>query len=261
MKVPLYQVDAFTDRLFQGNPAAVCPLENWPEDRIMQAMAQENNLSETAFLIDRGDFYDLRWFTPKAEIDLAGHPTLATAFVVFEFLKPGLTEVRFETRSGTLTVTRQETRLAMDFPVRPANRVDPPEALLSGLGITPAEVLLARDHMAVFESEEQIRKLHPRMDRLAELDSMGVIVTAPGIEADFVSRFFAPKMGIPEDPVTGSAHCTLVPYWSKRLGRKKLHARQLSERGGELFCEDLGERVMISGEAVLYLTGEVFLPE
>ncbi len=217
MKIPMYQVDAFTRERFHGNPAAVCLLEEWLPDDIMQAIAEENNLSETAFAINRGEYFDLRWFTPKAEINLAGHPTLATAFVIFKYIWPESTEVRFETPSGLLTVGRQGARLVMNFPAKPGSPCPPPEPLLSGLGERPLEVLLARDHMAVYESEEQIRRLRPRMDQLVQLESLGVIVTAPGEETDFVSRFFAPKMGIPEDPVCGSAHCTLVPYWSRRL--------------------------------------------
>ena len=259
MKIPMYQVDAFTERVFGGNPAAICILEAWLSDEVMQGIAEENNLSETAFLVERHDGYDLRWFTPKAEIDLAGHPTLASAFVVFEFLQPGSTEVRFESRSGPLTVVREERRLAMDFPTMPAIPCEPPEDLVLGLGVEPLEVLRARDHMAVLPSERAVRDVSPRTDLLLGLDSMGVIITAKGDEADFVSRFFAPKMGIPEDPVTGSAHCTLVPYWAEKLGQKILYARQVSLRGGDLYCEDRGERVRIAGNAVLYLKGEITL--
>jgi len=259
MKIPLFQVDAFTGRLFGGNPAAVCLLESWLDDHVLQSIATENNLSETAFLIPREGCYDLRWFTPKAEIDLAGHPTLAAAHVVFELLEPGLSRVRFLSPSGPLTVTKEEDRLAMDFPSRPGKPCPPPEPLLRGLKAVPKEVLLARDHLAVFETEDQVLALSPDMAALSELDSMAVIVTAPGREVDFVSRFFAPKMGIPEDPVTGSAHCTLIPYWSERLGKKELRARQVSERIGELWCRDQGERVTISGQAVLFLEGQIHL--
>ncbi len=258
MKIPMYQVDAFTDRVFGGNPAAVCVLPGWLEDSLLQSIAAENNLSETAFLIERDGFYDLRWFTPKAEIDLAGHPTLASAMVVFEILKPGWEEVRFESSSGPLTVNLEEDGfLSMDFPARPGQPCDPPPDLVRGLGVEPEEVLLARDHLAVFASEEEVRSIEPDYGALMNLDSMAVIATAPGVERDFVSRFFAPKMGIPEDPVTGSAHCTLIPYWSSRLNRKELFARQISERVGELRCRDRGDRVTLAGQAVLFLEGNI----
>jgi PhzF family phenazine biosynthesis protein len=259
MKVPLYQVDAFTGQLFQGNPAAVCPLPEWLDDGTLQAVAAENNLSETAYFLDRGEYYELRWFTPKAEIDLAGHPTLATAFVICRILRPGLEEVRFETGSGPLTVRRTGDWLTMDFPARPGRPCPAPEALTAGLGLDPVEVLKARDYLVVYETEDQVRALRPRQDRLLEVETTGIIVTAPGREVDFVSRFFAPRLGIPEDPVTGSAHCTLIPYWSDRLKKKKLEARQVSERGGEILGADMGRRVAISGRAVLYLEGTIFL--
>ena len=260
MKIPMFQVDAFTGEVFGGNPAAVCVLGGWLEDGLMQAIAAENNLSETAFLVRQGEGYGLRWFTPRAEIDLAGHPTLASAFVVFELLEPGRREVRFETAcSGPLTVRREGALLAMDFPSRPAAPCPAPEALAAGLGVEPVEVLRARDHLVVLGSEAAVRAVRPRFDLLESLDSLGVIITAPGDEVDFVSRFFAPKHGIPEDPVTGSAHSTLVPYWARRLGMSALHALQVSARGGELFCEDRGERVGIAGRAVLFFEGEIRL--
>ena len=258
MRIPMFQVDAFTAEVFGGNPAAVCVLGGWLEERLMQAIAAENNLSETAFLVRRGEGYGLRWFTPRAEIDLAGHPTLAAAFVVFELLEPGRREVRFETeRSGVLTVRREGELLAMDFPSRPAAPCPAPGALAAGLGAEPLEVLRARDYLAVLPSEAAVRAVRPRFDLLESLDSPGVIITAPGDGADFVSRFFAPRHGVPEDPVTGSAHSTLIPYWAGRLGRKTLRALQVSERGGELFCEDRGERVGIAGRAALFLEGEI----
>lgn len=259
MQIPMYQVDAFTDRVFGGNPAAVCILEHWLADHVLQAIAAENNLSETAFLVEREGGYGLRWFTPKAEIDLAGHPTLAAAKVVFDLLRPEWTQVRFQSPSGLLTVRREGRMLSMDFPARPGRPCVPPPALLVGLGARPREVLLARDHMAVFETEEEVRAIEPDLAALLKLDSMGVIVTAPGRERDFVSRFFAPKVGIVEDPVTGSAHCTLVPYWSRRLGRQELTARQVSERVGELWCRDQGDRVILAGQAVLYLEGRIWV--
>jgi predicted PhzF superfamily epimerase YddE/YHI9 len=257
MQLPLYQIDAFASRVFGGNPAAVCPVESWPADAVLQAIAAENNLSETAFFLREEEGYHLRWFTPAQEVDLCGHATLAAAFVIFEHLEPGREGVTFHTRSGPLVVTRDEERLAMDFPARPPERCDAPEALLQGLGRAPAALLRARDYLAVYESEEEVLALAPRMDLLSQVD--WVIVTAPGRNSDFVSRFFAPGAGIPEDPVTGSAHCTLIPYWSARLGKTALYARQVSARGGELWCEARGERVRIAGQAVLYLKGTISL--
>ena len=257
MKIPLFQVDAFTGRVFGGNPAAVCPLEAWLDDAKMQAIAAENNLSETAFFVEAGDHYELRWFTPTAEVDLCGHATLATAFVLFEDLEVEGDEVRFETRSGQLTVRRDGDKLAMDFPAKPPQPCAEPEGLAEALGRAPEETFAADDYLAVFASESDVRTLEPDFARLARLDRRGVIVTAQGSAADFVSRFFAPKAGIPEDPVTGSAHCTLVPYGAKRLGASRLTAHQVSARGGELYCEDRGDRVIIAGCAVKYLEGIV----
>jgi len=257
MKLPLYQVDAFTRRLFAGNPAAVCPLEDWPEDAVLQSIAAENNLSETAFFTGRGGTYRLRWFTPSAEIDLCGHATLAAGYVIFRYLEPDLDRAEFLTKSGPLIVERQGELLAMDFPARPAEPCPLPEALAAGLGLVPREVYRSRDYMAVVDDEETVRGLQPRMDELVKLDCTGIIVTAPGRSSDFVSRFFAPRVGVPEDPVTGSSHCTLIPYWSERLDKKELHSLQVSPRGGELFCTALGGRVRIAGRAVTYLEGTI----
>lgn len=257
MQVPIYQIDAFSSRRFGGNPAAVCPLDKWPDDETLQAVAAENNLSETAFLVPHGDGYHLRWFTPKLEVALCGHATLASAFVVFEHLKPGSTSVRFESKSGPLFVRRNDDRLAMDFPAQPAVACEPPQALVEGLGSMPHEVYRAADYLAVYDSENDVRAIKPDFRLLETLELRGVIVTAPGDEVDFVSRFFAPAAGIDEDPVTGSAHCTLTPYWSARLEKSQLHARQVSPRGGELWCEDRGDRVTIAGEAVEYLSGTI----
>lgn len=257
MKIPLYQIDAFANRLFSGNPAAVCPLEAWLPDATLQSIAAENNLAETAFFVGRGGAYQLRWFTPVTEVDLCGHATLASAFVVFGVLEPSLDEVRFETKSGPLSVARDGELLALDFPSRPPVPCAAPSGLIEALQATPRELLKARDHLAVFESEDEVRSLRPDMERLKRVDCFAVIATAAGREADFVSRFFAPAVGIPEDPVTGSAHCTLTPYWARRLAKTRLQARQLSARGGELLCEDLGERVRIAGRAVLYLEGAI----
>jgi len=257
MKIPLYQIDAFTDRVFAGNPAAVCPLETWPGDDLMQFVASENNLSETAFFVGREGRYELRWFTPAAEVDLCGHATLATAHLIFSRLEPGLEKLAFETRSGTLQVEREGERLVMDFPALPGQPVAPPPALVAGLGIEPEAVLGADDYLALLADEAAVRTLEPDFAALAQLDRRSLIVTAAGSDCDFVSRFFAPRYGIPEDPVTGSAHCTLVPYWSARLGQSELHARQLSARGGELWCRDQGARIKIAGQCAFFLQGEI----
>jgi len=260
MRIPMFQVDAFTSRIFGGNPAAVCVLETLLDDETLQNIAAENNLSETAFLVEHEGSYGLRWFTPKLEIDLCGHATLASAFVVFSFLNTGLSCVHFDTASGLLTVEKRDNFLSMDFPARPPVRYDPGEALAEALGARPKEVYKARDILAVFEQEAQIREMRPDFEKIAQrTDAFAVIVSAPGNSVDFVSRFFAPSAGIPEDPVTGSAHCTLIPFWAERLGRSKLRARQLSSRGGELICEHLNARVKIGGRAVLYSKGEIIL--
>jgi PhzF family phenazine biosynthesis protein len=256
MRIPIFQVDAFTSRLFGGNPAAVCPLEDWLGDGVLQSIAAENNLSETAFIKKgRGGDYEIRWMTPTQEVDLCGHATLASAHVVFEKIEPGRKDVTFHSRSGPLSVAKNGDRLVMEFPSRTPLPMEAPEGLVGALGREPREVLKARDLVAVFDSEEEVLGLAPDFARLAALDAFAVIVTAAGREVDFVSRFFAPGRGIPEDPVTGSAHCSLVPYWSKRLGKSHLHARQVSKRGGELFLEDRGDRVLIAGKAVQYLEG------
>jgi PhzF family phenazine biosynthesis protein len=257
MKIPLYQIDAFTSRVFGGNPAAVCPLPHWLDDATMQAIASENNLSETAFFVASGGEYDIRWFTPATEVDLCGHATLASGWVVLERLEPARKEVTFRSKSGPLTVSRDADLLALDFPARPPGPTEVSEELAAALGRRPQEAGGARDVMAVYETEEDVRALRPDMGRLAALPTFAVIVTAPGREADFVSRFFAPRQGIAEDPVTGSAHCTLVPYWARRLGRSRLRAQQVSARGGELLCEDRGERVRIAGRAARYLEGMI----
>ena len=256
MRLPIFQVDAFADRPFAGNPAAVVPLERWPDDATLQAIAAENNLAETAFFAPEGGSFRLRWFTPAVEVDLCGHATLATAWVLWNRL--GATEPRlaFATRSGTLTVTRDGERLALDFPTWPAVPVAAPARLAAALGATPAETLKAADLLCVFASAADVAALKPDFRALAAIDTRGVICTAPGEgEADFVSRFFAPRAGIDEDPVTGSAHCTLIPYWARRLGKATLVARQISKRGGTLWCEDRGDRVVIAGRAASYLEG------
>jgi PhzF family phenazine biosynthesis protein len=261
MDIPLYQVDAFTPRVFAGNPAAVCPLERWLDDSALQAIALENNLSETAFFVpDEQGGYHLRWFTPAVEVDLCGHATLASAYVLMNYLDPSRTEVCFRSRSGELRVTREGDLYALDFPSRPPSRVEPPQELIEALGVEPESVWMARDYMAVFRDEQRVRAMAPDMTKLAAMDVFAVIVTARGSDVDFVSRFFAPGRGVPEDPVTGSAHCTLIPYWSGVLGKKSMIARQMSARGGELFCEDRGDRVKIAGAAALFATGTIHLP-
>jgi len=259
MHLPIYQVDAFAEKLFGGNPAAICPLTEWLPDATMQAIAAENNLAETAFFVREGADYALRWFTPAVEVDLCGHATLASAHVVFSFLEPGRERVNFRTlKAGTLTVARRGDMLMMDFPARPATAVDPPPGLLAALGGSPREVLKARDHMVVYGSAAEVAALKPDFAALGRLDCWAAIATAPGEDGtDFVSRFFAPRQGIDEDPATGSSHCTLVPYWAARLGKRELKARQLSRRVGTLTCALNGDRVAIGGRAVLYLEGKI----
>src|SRR6202049_1037597 len=263
MHVAMFRVDAFTDTIFTGNPAAVCPLASWPEDELLQASAAENNLSEPAYLVPQGDGFGLRWFTPKCEVNLCGHATLASGFVILNILHPNRESVRFETRSGTLTVARDAERLAMDFPARPPCAcTDPPAELAEGLQASAqaSAVLQIKDnYFVVYGSEEAIRGIAPDFAVLGKLHPFGVAVTAPGKDADFVSRYFAPSYGIPEDPVTGSTHCSLAPYWSKRLAKTTLHARQISGRGGEMWCEVKGQRVVLKGNAVLVMRGELMI--
>jgi PhzF family phenazine biosynthesis protein len=261
MRLPIYQIDAFASQVFSGNPAAVCPLAGWLPDATLQAIAAENNLSETAFFVGSGGRYRIRWFTPAQEVDLCGHATLASGEVVLGTLEPGLAEAFFESASGPLRVGRDGERLVLDFPARPPQRTEVTSELVQALGARPQEAWRSRDLMAVFAAEADVRHLSPDMERVAALDTFALSVTAPGRASDFVSRFFAPGKGIPEDPVTGSAHCTLVPYWADRLGKTKLHALQVSARGGELFCELLGERVLIAGRAVRYLEGTIEVPD
>jgi len=260
MTIPIYQVDAFTLGPFSGNPAAVCPLDAWLDDETMQGIAAENNLSETAFIVASEKGYDLRWFTPAVEVDLCGHATLAAGYVVLNHLQPDLNSVSFETMSGELIVTRDGERLSMDFPARAPKPVAVSEALSDALGQAPSEVHLSRDILAVYDDEESVRRLSPDQAKLLALDDgLGVIVTAEGNTVDFVSRFFVPKAGIAEDPVTGSAHCTLVPFWADRLDRSQLVAHQVSPRGGELHCEHRGDRVIMSGHCALFLNGSIHL--
>lgn len=263
MTIPIYQADAFTDTLFGGNPAAVCPLNSWLPDETMQKIAAENNLAETAFFVKTEKGYLLRWFTPEFEIDLCGHATLATAHILFTELGYTAATISFETmKAGVLTVTKNGDKYTLDFPSRPPEPVALPMELITALGgKIPVEVLKSRDYFVVYESEQDIRDIKPDFNLLAKIDTVGVVVTAEGdaADVDFVSRFFAPGAGIPEDPVTGSAHCNLIPYWADMLEKEELHAFQLSSRKGELWCELKGDRVLMSGKAVTYLKGEIYI--
>jgi PhzF family phenazine biosynthesis protein len=264
--IPFWHVDAFATSAFAGNPAGVCLLERWVQPALMQRIAAENNMAETAFVVPAGSGCELRWFTPTVEMDLCGHATLAAAHVLYHFRGWKDSSIVFSSQSGPLTVERRDDLLVLDFPSRPSLPCEPSTVLLSGLKKEPVEIRGARDYLVVYAAEEDVRGLVPDMGLLARIDRMGVIATAPAHQgngtdsADFVSRFFAPGVGIPEDPVTGSSHCTLIPYWARRLGKKVMHARQVSARGGELLCEDAGDRVKIGGRAVTYLAGEISVP-
>jgi PhzF family phenazine biosynthesis protein len=258
----VFWVDAFTDRVFSGNPAAVVLLDAWPTDGRMQAIAAENGVSETAYLVREAAAWRIRWFTPRIELDLCGHATLAAAFVVMTRLDPGANRVEFLSKSGPLAVTRADDSLVLDLPTQPATPCAASPGLVRALGRAPSETLeKPHSYVAAFDGPDAVASLTPDMALLAALDRPSVIVTAPGLDCDFVSRFFAPAIGVPEDPVTGSAHCTLTPFWSKKLGKTRLHARQLSARGGALWCEDRGERVRLGGHAVLFLEGRLHLPD
>ena len=259
MKRSIYQVDAFAHEVFQGNPAAVCILDQWPDEALMQKVANENNLSETAFAVPVGECFEIRWFTPEMEVELCGHATLATAHVLFNHLEHQGDRICFDSiYSGRLTVKRSGELLTLDFPVDRMEEMVVPELIVTALLTPPLKAFRGKtDFMFVFASESEIETMEPDFGLLAQVGGRGVIVTAPGNDVDFVSRFFAPQTGINEDPVTGSAHTSLTPYWSRVLGKKRLIARQLSFRGGELVCEDRGERVEISGHAVTYMIGEI----
>lgn len=260
LSAPIFQLDAFTTRRFAGNPAAVVLLDSFQKDEVLQAIAAENNLAETAFLVpDGAGRYRLRWFTPKLEVPLCGHATLASAAVVLERLEPGRTDVVFDTASGALRVERTEVGYVMDFPARPSERISAPPAIQAALGSAPVEVLVNRfNYLAVFDSAGTVRALSQDGDAVAQLDRPGLIVTGPGEEPyDFVSRYFAPAKGIPEDPVTGAAHCMLAPYWADRLGKTDLRALQASARGGEVMCSVHGDRVALEGACVFYLEGTI----
>ena len=255
----IYQVDAFADELFTGNPAAVCPLDSWLPDTLMQKIASENNLSETAFFVKEGEAYHIRWFTPEIEVDLCGHATLASAHVLFRHLNVAGERILFTSKSGPLYVKTRDDLICLDFPAAIYNKVHPPAELVKGIGITAVDTYQSTDYLMLLKSEQEVREASPDFSLLTRLNTRGIIITAEGKTVDFVSRFFAPGAGINEDPVTGSAHTLLVPFWSERLGKTELIAQQLSERGGTLYCKLTGDRVEISGRAITYMEGELSL--
>lgn len=259
MELPLYHIDAFTSAVFKGNPAAVCPLDDWLPTALMQVIAMENNLPETAFIVRENDAWRIRWFTPMTEVRLCGHATLAAAWVVFQHLDTDADHIDFHSLSGPLAVSRSGAQITLDFPAQPGEAASTPPLMAGALGATPVETRAGDDWLVVLDSAQEVRGLQPDLGLLRQLDRRGVIVTAPGEDCDFVSRFFAPNCGIDEDPVTGSAHCMLTPYWAQRLGKTRLHARQLSARGGELYCELREARVFMSGQAVPYLQGTIHI--
>lgn len=260
MKLKIYQVDAFTDTVFSGNPAAVCPLDTWPDDTLLQKIAMENNLSETAFYVKQTDHYSIRWFTPSVEVDLCGHATLAAAFVLFNYEShPGDIIYFNSPRSGKLTVHKNGNLLVMNFPSDVIKSVPVSDLMNSCFNISPKEVVKGlSDYLFIYDNEDRIRQIIPYFENINKLNCRGVIVSAKGYQADFVSRFFAPRVGVPEDPVTGSAHTTLIPYWADKLGKDTLKALQLSKRSGQLYCRHLGNRVEIGGSARLYLKGHIY---
>ncbi len=262
MKLPIFQVDAFTSEIFGGNPAAVVPLDTWLADETMRQIAAENNLAETAFFVNEGEYYHIRWFTPVVEVDLCGHATLASAHVIFNELKLADEFIPFySNRSGKLSVTKNDELLLLDFPAYPMTEIEQLDVIADALGVVPVKVWETQGNMVILklQSETQVRELAPNLTALAELPYDEVIVTAKGDTCDFASRMFAPKIGIPEDPVTGAIHCSLIPYWADELGKNEMFARQVSARGGELFCELAGDRVKIGGNAILYLKGEIYV--
>lgn len=260
MLIPFYQVDAFTDRLFGGNPAGVCPLEQWLPDETMQKIAMENNVSETAFFIPKGDGFHIRWFTPKVEVNLCGHATLASAHVIFQYLGYSSDSIPFESRSGILNVRKEGDLLVLDFPANMPQRTGLPNDFVQSLNITPIQCFRGKeDYLLLYKSQQEIEALMPDFRRLEKTDARAVIVTAAGNQVDFVSRFFAPRVGVDEDPVTGSAHTVLIPFWAEKLGKNEMKALQLSRRGGTLFCRLRDDRVDIGGKAVTFLKGEISL--
>lgn len=260
MKINIFQVDAFTSRVFKGNPAAVCVMDKWLEEDVMQRIALENNLSETAFVVKEGDNYRIRWFTPKLEVDLCGHATLASSHVLFNHLGFSEPVIKFISKSGELLVRKENDLIILDFPADEPSPSDVPQVLIDGLGIEPVETYRGRsDYMLVYKDQSDIERISPDFGKIVQAKARGVIVTAKGDNSDFVSRFFAPQSGVDEDPVTGSAHTVMIPYWSKRLNRSDLSAVQLSKRQGFIRCRFLGDRVEIAGTAVTYLTGTIEL--
>ena len=260
MQISLFQVDAFTDKLFRGNPAAVCPLDEWLPDELMQSIALENNLSETAFFVPKGNGYHIRWFTPTTEVDLCGHATLATAHVLYTHLGCKDISINFDSRSGQLSVSKDAGHYIMDFPADFTEHVLAPKVLTEAIKMSPKEILAGReDFMVVLASEAEVAALEPDFQLLKKVKSRGLIVTAPGEEVDFVSRCFFPNAGIDEDPVTGSAHTTMTPYWAERLSKQALTARQISARGGQISCTMLGDRIALAGKAVTYLEGKIYV--
>ena len=257
MDLSIYQIDAFSSCVFEGNPAAVCPLDEWLPDETMQSIAEENNLSETAFFVPKDDGFHIRWFTPASEVDLCGHATLGSAYVLFNILGYKNEAIQFDSKSGILVVTKQDDWLTLDFPKQPPVYCEPPKEIVEAFNKEPIECMMSEDIIAVFENEIDIESANPNFEQLKKLDSRGVIITAKSMRYDFVARFFAPKYGIPEDPVTGSAYTQLAPYWASKLGKQKFKAKQLSSRGGELYCEILGDRVLISGKATKYMEGKI----
>lgn len=260
MTLPIYQIDAFTSKQFGGNPAAVVPLEKWLDDETLQNIAAENNLSETAYIVKEGDHYHIRWMTPTTEVNLCGHATLASAYVIFNFIEKDISKIKFASRSGDLFVEREGEMLSLNFPTNKPVPITIPEKLNECFGTMPIEILEGGEYLfLVFDSEDFIRSYKPNFELIKKIHQHAVIITAKGSEVDFVSRMFAPNVGINEDPVTGSAHTVLTPYWSEKLGKNKLSTLQVSKRVGELQCENLGARVKISGKAAIYLTGAINL--
>ncbi len=257
MEISLYQIDAFASKSFEGNPAAVCPLNEWLPDEMMQSIAQENNLSETAFFVPKGNGFHIRWFTPNSEVDLCGHATMASAYVLFNILGYKKDKIEFESKSGMLAVTKENDWLVMDFPAQPPVPCDIPKEITGAFDTMPIECLKAEDYIAVFDREFDIESAKPDLGQLLKLDLRGVIITAKSGRYDFITRFFAPKYGIPEDPVTGSAYTQLAPYWASKIGSKRFRVKQVSSRGGELACEILDDRVLIYGKAVKYSEGKI----
>lgn len=257
MDLSIYQIDAFSSCVFEGNPAAVCPLDEWLPDETMQSIAEENNLSETAFFVPKDDGFHIRWFTPASEVDLCGHATLGSAYVLYNILGYKNEAIQFDSKSGILVVTKQDDWLTLDFPKQPPVYCETPKEIVEAFNKEPIECMMSEDIIAVFENEIDIESANPNFEQLKKLDSRGVIITAKSMRYDFVARFFAPKYGISEDPVTGSAYTQLAPYWASKLGKQKFKAKQLSSRGGELYCEILGDRVLISGKATKYMEGKI----